>query len=308
MPFKKIVQIPTAADLLPDDEKVIEAIACQDDFVYFLANYVYILDPEFGKIKFELWPLHSDLADFITRNNRIIILKARQLGVSWLLASYALWRAEFKVGANVLMLSKREDEARALLAKSVFIYNNLPVFMRKKVFKQNETEFSFIDNSIPNVASSSIKAFPSTEDAGRSEAASDVICDEWAYHPYAEVNYGAYKPTIDAGGKLIGVSTANGVGNFFHKTWDAAKTPHKDWAPDKPIGTNGFVPLFLPWHLRPGRDQNWYLRQTDEYGDTPHLLSQEYPASDVDAFIKSGTCYFNTERIWMWMHMTRSPI
>jgi hypothetical protein len=182
--------------------------------------------------------------------------------------------------------------------------------MRKKVFKQNETEFSFIDNSIPNVASSSIKAFPSTEDAGRSEAASDVLCDEWAYHPFAEANFGAYKPTIDAGGKLIGVSTANGMENFFHKTWVGAKQSARDngWTPEHPVGINGFVPLFLPWHLRPDRNSDWYTRQTNEYADTPHLLAQEYPASDIDAFISSGTSYFNKERISLWMQACRTPI
>jgi hypothetical protein len=308
MPFRKIVQIPTAADALPLEEKQIEAAACESSFTYFLANYIWILDPNLGKIKFELWPVHSDLADFIVENDRIIILKARQLGVSWLLAAYALWKTSFREGANVLMLSKREDEARALLSKSLFIYQNLPVFMRKKVYKQNETEFSFVDNQTAGVPSASIKAFPSTEDAGRSEAASDVICDEWAYHPFAEVNYGAYKPTIDAGGKLIGVSTANGMGNFFQTTWYAAKQPSDDWTPRKPVGRNGFIPLFLPWHLRPSRDTDWYDKQTREYSDTPHLLAQEYPASDVDAFIQSGNSYFNKERIHLWMQMCRPPI
>ncbi len=161
---------------------------------------------------------------------------------------------------------------------------------------------------MPDVATTSIKAFPSTEDAGRSEAASDVICDEWAYHPYAEVNYGAYKPTIDAGGKLIGVSTANGIGNFFQKTFASAKIPSDGWTTQNPIGKNGFVPLFLPWFYRPSRDEKWYNNQVNEYSETPHILAQEYPATDVDAFISSGNSYFNKERIHLWMQFCRTPI
>jgi hypothetical protein len=309
VPFSRRVQlIPTAADSLPNDEKLVEAAACSESFEYFLANYVYILDPEFGKIKFEMWPVHSELAGFIIACDRIIILKARQLGVSWLLAAYALWKASFKDGANVLMLSKREDEAKSLLGKSFFIYQNLPLFLRRKIHKHNETEISFEDNITPDVASTAIKAFPSTEDAGRSEAASDVICDEWAYHPYAEVNYGAYKPTIDAGGKLIGVSTANGIGNFFQKTYAASKVPSDNWTPQNPIGKNGFVPLFLGWYLRPSRNKNWYSNQVSEYSETPHLLAQEYPASDIDAFISSGNSYFNKEKVHLWMQFCRTPV
>ena len=309
MPFpKRDSSKPTAADALPDDDKLVEAHACADSFEYFLANYVYILDPALGKIRFDMWPVHYELAGFIITCDRIIILKARQLGVSWLLAAYALWKTSFKDGSNVLMLSKREDEARSLLGKSFFIYQNIPLFLRRKIHKHNETELSFADNDTPGVASTSIKAFPSTEDAGRSEAASDVICDEWAFHPYAETNYGAYKPTIDAGGKLIGVSTANGIGNFFHKMYMGAKDAGADWTPTKPVGQNGFVPLFVPWFARPSRDNTWYNKQVQEYEDTPHLLAQEYPASDIDAFLSSGNSYFNAEKVHLWMRFTRTPV
>jgi hypothetical protein len=299
---------PQEDDNLLPTEKKIEALACQQSVHYFVQRYVWISDPNKGRVKFEMWPVHNELLDIVTTNQRIITLKARQVGVSWLAAAYALWRASFFDGANVLMLSKREDEARALLAKSFYIYQNLPIFLRRKVHKHNETEFSFTDPKIPGVASTAIKAFPSTEDAGRSESASDVICDEWAFHPFAQINYAAYKPTIDAGGRLWGISTANGSGNFFHVTYLNAKIPDEKWTRQHPIGLNGFVPLFIPWYARPSRDEAWYSQQIKEYSDTPSLLPQEYPASDLEAFRASGNVYFNKERISLWMRYTRQPV
>jgi hypothetical protein len=181
--------------------------------------------------------------------------------------------------------------------------------MRRKIQKRNETELSFADFANPTVASSSIKAFPSTEDAGRSEAASDVICDEWAFHPFAEVNYGAYKPTIDAGGKLIGISTANGAGtNFFYQVYMNAKVASDDWTATNPKGKNGFVPLFIPWFARPDRTNKWYEQQVAEYSETPHLLAQEYPSSDIDAFLTSGNSYFNKEKIRVQMRNCRPAV
>lgn len=303
-----IAQNPQEADRLSSSEKAIEAVACKESIHYFVAKYVYINDPIKGRTKFDMWPVHNELLDILLDNKRIITLKARQVGVSWLAASYALWRASFFDGATILMLSKREDEARALLAKSFYVYQNLPVFLRRKVHKHNETEFSFQDGRTPGVASTTIKAFPSTEDAGRSEAASDVICDEWAFHPFAEINYGAYKPTIDAGGRLWGISTANGVGNFFHTTYVNAKIPDNNWSRQHPIGRNGFVPLFIPWFARPDRNDAWYEQQVKEYSDTPSLLPQEYPSSDLDAFISSGNSYFNKERIRLWMQYCKTPV
>lgn len=305
----KPINRPTEVDAeLSIKDKQIEVLACATSVHYFVANYVYINDPQLGRIKFNMWDVHNQILDIVEDNNRIVILKARQVGVSWLASAYALWKATFKDGANVLMISKREDESRALLAKSYFIYQNLPLFLRRKMFKKNETELSFLSNQIQGVASSAIKAFPSTEDAGRSESASDVICDEWAFHPFAEVNYGAYKPTIDAGGKLIGISTANGVGNFFHRIYTGAKAPSDSWTVRTPTGKNGFVPLFIPWWKRPDRSEQWYQQQIEEYNETPHLLAQEYPTSDISAFISSGNTYFNTEKIALWKKYVKGPI
>src|SRR6516225_9161514 len=116
-----INQNPTDADNLSPGEKAIEAVACQQSIHYFVQRYVYLNDPLKGRTKFEMWPVHNELLDIVLANKRIITLKARQVGVSWLAASYALWRASFFDCANVLMLSKSEDEARALLAKSFYI-------------------------------------------------------------------------------------------------------------------------------------------------------------------------------------------
>ncbi len=304
----KPINRPNEVDIeLTAAQKRIEAIACAKSVHYFIQEYVWLNDPLKGRTKFEMWDVHNQILDAIVEFNRIVILKARQVGVSWLAAAYALWRTTFHDGANVLMISKREDESRALLAKSYYIYQNLPLFLRRKMFKKNETELSFQDTQIQGVASSAIKAFPSTEDAGRSESASDVICDEWAFHPFAETNYGAYKPTIDAGGKLIGISTANGASGFFYSVYMGAKTPSANWTKRDPKGKNGFVPLFVPWWKRPDRSESWYTQQVEEYSDTPHLLSQEYPSSDLTAFTASGNTYFNIEKIAVWQKYCKSP-
>jgi hypothetical protein len=146
------------------------------------------------------------------------------------------------------------------------MYGQLPFYMQFPLDIDHSTCMGF------KVMKSRLKALPSTEDAGRSEAATLVIMDEWDFHPYAENNYAALKPTIDAGGRLIGVSTVDktNVGSLFKEIY-ANATANK----------NNFFPVFLPWHVRPGRDQTWYETQAREY--PPYLLEQEYPASANDA-------------------------
>jgi phage FluMu gp28-like protein len=55
-----------------------------------------------------------------------------------------------------------------------------------------------------------------------------VILDEFAKNPNAAQLYTAVKPTIDGGGKMIILSTANGAGNLFHEMVEKAQAVRHD--------------------------------------------------------------------------------
>ena len=82
----------------------------------------------------------------------------------------------------------------------------------------------------------------------------------------------AVKPTVDGGGKLILVSTANKekASSEFKRIWNRAVK-----------GMNGYSPVFLPWKAHPGRDQTWYEQQRGDYELDD--LQQEYPATPEEA-------------------------
>ena len=228
-----------------------------------------------GVIGLELWShLEKTAAHFISKR-LIVILKARQIGISWLEASYALWFALGREGANNLLFSKGEAEAIELLGKCRRIYNNLPEWMQLKLGTASATELTF-----PTM-SSSIKAFAATETDGISYTASVVICDEWDEHPYAEEQYMAMKPTRDAGGQFIGSFTVNKM---------KPNTLAKAIFTDAIEGKNDFVPLFYPWSVRPGRTEGWYeetkrnIPQRELSRLTPELyMEQNYPNSIEEA-------------------------
>ena len=263
---------------------------CARDPVYFLKALGTVSIPNGGAIPFTLWDFQADLLQKIhdPLHNRHIILKARQLGISWLMAGYALHTAMFQSGANVLMLSLHQPEASALLDKARHMWRNLPQPLRPTITKDNESLIQFKSGN-------KIQALPSTQNAGRSETASLVIVDEAAHQEYAEENYGAYKPTVDGGGKLVVLSTANGRGNFYHRLWSEAPE-------------NGFIPHFLPWNLRPGRTPAWYANQILEFSARPRLLAQEFPSNAVEAFLATGGCIFEIDAIERMLQQCRPPI
>ena len=226
-----------------------------------------------GAVPFQKWPYLLELAKSIVDNRLVTVLKARQLGFSWTTAAYAAWLITFSPGTNVLMISKGQTEAYSLLDKVRFILKNLPEGWQQPLSPDSRCEIG-----IPSY-DSKVVALPSTEDAGRSETASVVIQDEADFHEYHAQNYAAVKPTVDAGGQMIMGSTSNKreMSSLFKEIYRNAPN-------------NGWNKLFVPWHARPGRTDQWYAGVKDTVpaielaGMSPEqFMEQEYPGEELEA-------------------------
>jgi len=243
---------------------------------YFIWNYVYILASEQdggGIVRFQRWKHLDQMLHLLLTERRICILKARQIGVSWLLCAYALWNALFKPGANVLCFSRRDDEAQELVNRVKIIWRNLPSWLQLPLGSDTSSILTF-----PTM-DSAIRSFPSSGGSGRSYTGSIIIMDEWAFHPDARALYSGVYPTAERG-QLVGVSTANGKQNLFYEIYSKAKE-----------GGSSYVPIFIPYYVKPGRDKAWWEQQKR---DMPYYLAmQEYPENEEDAFTVSGTCMFD---------------
>ena len=253
-----------------DQEKLAEA------FLYFCENYWHIRHPEHGRINFDLFEAQVETISSWFGTRYSLILKARQIGFSTLVATYSFWNAFGYSDRPILMLSRTEREAIKLLQKSKYGYQFLPEWMKFRggPMNQTQTKMEFTNGSY-------IESLPSASDPARGESAWLIVVDELAFLSNSEEAWGAIEPVADVGGRVIMLSTANGEGNLFHKLWVEATT-----------GNNRFTPLFFPWSAN-GRTQEWYEAKK---ADTPEwLLAQEYPDNADDAFLRSGRPVFNLE-------------
>ena len=123
---------------------------------------------------------------------------------------------------------------------------------------------------------------PSASDPARGESATLIVVDEWAFLPNPEEAWSSIEPVADVGGRIIGLSTANGSGNFFHNLWVGATASN-----------NKFAPMFFPWSATEDRDESWY--QSKKESMLPWQLAQEYPTTPEEAFIKSGNPVFDLD-------------
>lgn len=246
-------------------------------FAYFCKNYWYIKHPEKGRIKFELREAQLETIETWMSERYSVVLKARQIGFSTLSAAYAFWLVFFRPDRFVVMLSRTERESVKLLAKSKYGFKFLPQWMKERGPKQttDHQQKMMFDNE------SAIESLPSGSDPARGESVYLVIVDEWAFLPNQEEAWASIEPIADVGGRVIGLSTANGSGNFFHNLWVGSQT-----------GTNQFVGIFFPWSAG-DRDEEWY--EVKSRNMQSWQLHQEYPRYPEEAFVKSGNPVFDID-------------
>ncbi len=258
----------------------------------FIAAGCRVRHPVHGAVDFALWPWQRELLGIFARARRVVILKSRQVGCSELVAAYALWRVRVHPGELVLLLSRRQQDASDLLERVGFMLDHLPPGLAVAasarvrdagdmcwVARRNTRTLELAHLTEDGIVPARVDSLPATRGTGRGKPASLVILDEWAHQPWQEEIWAAIAPTISAGGNLIGLSTANGLGNRFHQIWVGAEA-----------GTNGFTPIFVPWMAQPERDAEWYAEQARAL--EPWQLHQEYPAIPGEAFIQSGRPIF----------------
>lgn len=148
-----------------------EYIKCAKDPVFFLRKYCYIQHPVRGRILFNLYPFQEAVLELFRDSKNIIVLKSRQLGISTLGAGYALWLMLFHKDKNVLCLATTQATARNLVAKTIFMYDQLPQFLKVPTTQKNKLSM-WLQNG------SKITAKSSNADAARSEAVSLLLIDE----------------------------------------------------------------------------------------------------------------------------------
>jgi len=258
---------------------------CSQDPVYFMKKYCFIQHPQKGKIKFDLFPFQEQSLIELKDNRFNVILKSRQMGISTLTAGYSVWNMVFREDFNVLVIAIKQDTAKNLITKVRVMHEMLPSWLRVGTEEDNRLSLRLKNGS-------QIKAVSSAPDAARSEALSLLVIDEAAFIDKIEEIWTSAQQTLATGGSAILLSTPNGTGNLFHKTWVEAER-----------GDGQFNPIKLHWSEHPERDQAWRDMQDELLG--PKMAAQE---CDCD-FVSSGNTVIPGDLLtWYVDNMVQDPI
>jgi len=234
------------------NDQLIEITRCIKDPVYFIKNYVKIVNVDLGLIPFDMWDFQVDMVRGFHSNRFSIAKMPRQVGKTTTTAGYMLWAVLFSDDYKIAILANKGDLARDILGRIKYSYEYLPLWMQQGIMEWNKGNI-VLENG------SEISAYATNASGVRGGTYNLVFLDEFAFVPQniaAEFFTSTY-PVISSGKttKVIIVSTPHGL-NQFYKMWTNAVEQR-----------SLYVPFEVHWSMVPGRDAAWReetIRNTSE--------------------------------------------
>lgn len=250
---------------------------------------------------------------------RAIVLKGRQQGCSTYIEGRLYWRATHSKGVRAFILTHEDEATNNLFELANRFHENCPALVKPSTSAANAKELHFdkLDSGY-KVGTAGNRA------VGRSSTVQLFHGSEVAFWPNAQQHAAGVLQAIpdEPGTEVFKESTANGVGNYFHKEWQDAES-----------GLSEYIAIFVPWfwsrEYRKEPPADFSLTEEERtyaaaYGlDTaqmawrrskivelkdPILFRQEYPATAAEAFQVTGQDpYIDAELVMIARKATAEP-
>jgi len=217
---------------------------CMDNPIYFVETYVKVISLDDGMVPFLLYPYQRKMFEQFQENRFSIVLACRQSGKSISACAYLLWYVLFNPEKTVAILANKGATAREMLNRITLMLENIPFFLQPGSKALNKGSLEFSNNS-------RILASATSGSSIRGMSVNLLYLDEFAFVERAAEFYTSTYPVISAGKdtKVIVTSTANGIGNQFHKIWEGSVQE-----------INEFKSFRVDWWDVPNRDEDWKLQ------------------------------------------------
>lgn len=245
-----------------------------------------------------MWEEQRKALRTMASNKHTIILKARQLGLTWLVLHYALHLLLFTPGRVCVGVSQTEDYAKELVSRMAFMLSQMPELIADRDHQPEgwngpvfyKTTLNLVIDRRDGMAVSEFKCFASSPSVGRSITADLLIMDEWAFQAFAREIWASAFPIINRpnSGQVIGISTIERGSLFEELFLDDC---------------NDFAKVFIPWDADPRRDKEWYEKSK---ANLHEKMTSEYPKTIEEALTVPGGQFF--PEVKEKSHITSEPL
>ena len=184
---------------------------------------------------FDMNAAQAKLLELLQTETRILVPKARQLGISTLIRGFFFREAYCSEHPQpYAVMSHTRSSAEGLNKMDKTFYKNLPPKYQKRLSKINTRHMVFGESG------ASMDIYTAGGRGGtRSFAASAAHLSEFAFYPHQEETLAEIEATVGEG-LIVIESTANEPGDKFHQLIEGAMSGENDW-----------VVAFFGWNLKP---------------------------------------------------------
>jgi len=301
--------------LIIDDKESIERKRLREDFAFYSKASLKIRTKQGEVAPLDLNPAQQILNKAVTEQLqtegkiRIIILKARQQGLSTYVGGYLYFSVSQRKAQKAMVVTHHADSTRALFDMTRRYHTHCPDILKPstKYSSRRELSFDVLDSSY-------VVATAGGDSVGRGETLTHVHASELAFWPKStqqDIWNGLAQAVPNTKDTAVYIeSTANGVSGVFYDLWKGAVE-----------GTNGYVPVFIPWYTDPEYrepvpdnfeitpdeeelvdkydldDEQLMFRRRKIAQNGYDLFRQEYPSYPEEAFLTTGRPVFNPDQL-----------
>lgn len=265
-------------DIKLSKEQLQKIIDIKNDFYRYCDNNLWIRSKSGELIKFKPNKPQRALIDYVLYclqqglPVRVIILKARQMGLSTAVEALGYWWTSTNENQTTVIIGHEEGSARNLYGMFRRYYDNCnPIFKPRVKYKtKSDLTFESYDDAGNQIGLGSVikTATAKNTSAGRSDTIQFLHASEVGEWENGEDLIASLMQTVPfiPNTFIFLESTAKGKGNYFHKEWRNAEKK-----------LNNFIPFFFPW---------WLIDEYEDYNDEPLGTISDYEEFLIDLFKK----------------------
>lgn len=281
----------------------------------FIRSFIKIVNKDTKTVPFVLTSEQETFVNGLEKFN--IVLKSRQLGLSVVTVALSIRQCIVNPNSSCLLVSHDQKSCNAIFDKLKQQFNSVPQWLKPKEQANNRQEIKLKNGSKITCTCAGNK------DIGRGDTLHLVHLSEFAFWKLPDRQLNSITQALAPEGKLIIESTANGL-NYFHDLYFQAKN-----------NENSYKSFFFNWingsslfkkdyenSVEIYKARNGSILQKNELdeeelelvkiGATMEQLMwrrlkvsstgieafhQEYPSTDMEAFISTGSSVFDNKRI-----------
>lgn len=268
---------------------------------FFIERFFWIVDKERVKVPFKFNSVQNKY--YQERSHKDLILKARKEGITSLGAAIWAHACLFLPNSRCVIVSHEEDSTQRIFQKVKYYLDNMGIGSIK--FKVELEDNSKKQISFPGTGSSFWIGTAGSTSFGRGDDITHLWCSEVPWWKNQDLLTGLLEACVPSAWTVL-ESTANGVGEAFHRMWKESQDPQSG---------STWKRHFFPWYDDPSYRSRlpegvpvvwtdaekqmkaeyklddeqvyWYRKKRSDMADK-EMMPQEFPSSPQEAFIASG--------------------